>query len=77
MLSLGRRKAMPQFDGTGPSGKGPMTGRGLGYCVIPLSTSEEELNYLKKRGKVLKQELVQIRGRTRQIKESLCVTEKE
>ena len=23
---------MPGFDGTGPSGEGPMTGRGLGYC---------------------------------------------
>ena len=25
---------MPNFDGTGPSGKGPLTGRGLGYCVL-------------------------------------------
>lgn len=25
---------MPSFDGTGPQGKGPMTGRGLGYCVL-------------------------------------------
>ena len=24
---------MPGGDGTGPSGQGPMTGRGLGYCV--------------------------------------------
>jgi hypothetical protein len=23
---------MPGFDGTGPMGAGPMTGRGLGYC---------------------------------------------
>ena len=23
---------MPGFDGTGPSGLGPMTGRGLGFC---------------------------------------------
>jgi len=23
---------MPGFDGTGPFGKGPYTGRGLGYC---------------------------------------------
>ncbi|MBL7177896.1 MAG: DUF5320 domain-containing protein [Desulfobacteraceae bacterium] len=27
---------MPQFDGTGPRGKGPMTGRGIGYCVVPI-----------------------------------------
>ena len=25
---------MPGFDGTGPSGKGPLTGRGLGYCIL-------------------------------------------
>ncbi|SHK09143.1 DUF5320 domain-containing protein [Paramaledivibacter caminithermalis] len=27
---------MPKFDGTGPDGKGSMTGRGRGYCVLPL-----------------------------------------
>jgi hypothetical protein len=30
---------MPGFDGTGPFGQGPMTGRGLGFCV--LTASEE------------------------------------
>ena len=25
---------MPGFDGTGPQGKGPMTGRGMGFCVL-------------------------------------------
>jgi hypothetical protein len=25
---------MPGFDGTGPSGQGPMTGRGRGFCVL-------------------------------------------
>lgn len=24
---------MPGFDGTGPNGRGPATGRGLGYCT--------------------------------------------
>jgi len=24
---------MPQGDGTGPRGQGPMTGRGMGYCA--------------------------------------------
>ncbi len=24
---------MPSFNGTGPDGQGPMTGRGLGNCV--------------------------------------------
>ncbi len=30
---------MPRFDGTGPMGDGPMTGRGEGYCVLELSES--------------------------------------
>lgn len=25
---------MPGFDGTGPQGKGPMTGKGMGFCVL-------------------------------------------
>jgi len=27
---------MPGFDGTGPRGLGPMTGRGEGYCALVL-----------------------------------------
>jgi hypothetical protein len=27
---------MPQYDGTGPRGAGPMTGRGEGYCILEL-----------------------------------------
>jgi hypothetical protein len=27
---------MPGFDGTGPAGRGPFTGRGEGYCAVPL-----------------------------------------
>jgi hypothetical protein len=30
---------MPSFDGTGPRGLGPMTGRGEGYCAIVLPSS--------------------------------------
>ncbi|MBN1384835.1 MAG: DUF5320 domain-containing protein [Elusimicrobia bacterium] len=30
---------MPFGDGTGPRGEGPMTGWGMGYCVVPLSGS--------------------------------------
>ena len=26
---------MPYFDGTGPRGQGPLTGRGMGNCVVP------------------------------------------
>ena len=28
---------MPGFDGTGPRGQGAMTGRGMGYCAMPVS----------------------------------------
>jgi len=31
---------MPRGDGTGPSGKGPRTGRGLGSCP-PVKTSRQ------------------------------------
>ncbi len=30
---------MPRFDGTGPQGQGPMTGRGEGYCAMTLPES--------------------------------------
>jgi hypothetical protein len=25
---------MPGFDGTGPQGRGPMTGKGMGFCIL-------------------------------------------
>jgi hypothetical protein len=28
---------MPSFDGTGPLGQGPMTGRGQGFCILTKS----------------------------------------
>ena len=31
---------MPRFDGTGPRGEGPMTGRGEGYCALELPLEE-------------------------------------
>ena len=36
---------MPGFDGAGPSGQGPMTGRGQGFCV--LKVSEEKPGEMK------------------------------
>jgi hypothetical protein len=32
---------MPGFDGTGPQGQGPMTGRGEGYCAMGIPQSGE------------------------------------
>lgn len=36
---------MPRFDGTGPLGQGPMTGRGMGFCA--LTASEENPDQIK------------------------------
>ena len=36
---------MPGFDGTGPLGRGPVTGRGQGFCV--LTTSKENPNQIR------------------------------
>ncbi len=58
---------MPGKDGTGPRGKGPLTGRGSGYCIIPLNTTEEELAYLKNQEKVLREQLQHIKTRVRKL----------
>ena len=62
-VSQERRKTMPGFDGTGPRGMGPMTGGSRGYCVVPLSTPETELDSLKSQAHVLKTQLEQIEAR--------------
>jgi hypothetical protein len=51
---------MPNKDGMGPTGKGPLTGRGSGHCAIPLNTTDEELSFLKNQKKVLREQLGQI-----------------
>jgi hypothetical protein len=63
---------MPNYDGTGPEGKGPMTDFGRGYCVIPISNSEQEIELLRNQEHVLKAQLKQIRNRIKGVK-----TEKE
>jgi len=59
---------MPNYDGTGPEGKGPMTGFGRGYCVIPISSSEQELDLLRNQVQVLQVQLKQIRNRIKGVK---------
>ncbi len=56
---------MPGLDGTGPRGKGQMTGRGMGYCVIPVSTQNQELDLLKNRAQALREELERIKTKIR------------
>jgi len=36
---------VPRFDGTGPQGQGPMTGRGEGYCAVRLPDEPEQPAY--------------------------------
>ena len=31
---------MPQFNGTGPLGKGPITGKGNGFCILKHDTEK-------------------------------------
>ena len=59
---------MPNYDGTGPDGKGPMTGFGRGYCVVPITSSEQELELLRNQEIVLQAQLNQIRTRIRGVK---------
>jgi hypothetical protein len=41
-LNIKGENIMPGFDGTGPRGKGPMTGGGRGYCVVPLNQPQAQ-----------------------------------
>jgi Family of unknown function (DUF5320) len=73
---------MPRFNGTGPLGQGPMTGRGLGLCSGSMAfgrgygrgfgcrrfyTSEEEGEILKDEEKMLEQELKAVKERLQEL----------
>ena len=58
---------MPKLDGTGPNGKGPISGRGSGYCIIPLNTTEQELEFLKNQERVLRRQLKHIGTRIKSL----------
>lgn len=66
---------MPNKDGTGPDGKGPLTGRGSGKCIIPLNTPEQELIFLRNQEKVLKEQLKQVQNRLKMLKTTVCGSE--
>lgn len=48
---------MPGFDGTGPRGKGPMTGKAQGYCLlnIPDNDAESKTGFAGLQGKPIGQ----------------------
>jgi hypothetical protein len=33
---------MPEYDGTGPRGRGPLTGAGRGFCILKLPRARGE-----------------------------------
>lgn len=41
---------MPRLDGTGPAGKGPFTGKGMGYCAVKIDLKDKEINNDQGRG---------------------------
>jgi len=58
---------MPGFNGTGPRGIGPMTGGGRGYCAVPLSVPETELDFLNNQAQALTEQLQQIEARIKEL----------
>jgi hypothetical protein len=66
---------MPKRDGTGPYGNGPMTGRGDGPCIIPLNTTGQELEFLKKRELALEKQLQYVRDRIGPVSKKVCQKE--
>jgi len=60
---------MPRFDGTGPMGVGPMTGRGFGCCGRRRFISpKNELTALEEEQKILEEELNAIREEIKTLK---------
>ena len=71
---------MPRFDGSGPMGYGPMTGRGFGPCgrgfrrgygrgFYPRApTKAEEKRFLEDEKKALQEDLKQIDAKLRELK---------
>ena len=53
---------MPRFDKTGPRGKGPKTGRGLGYCKLDKEYEKETKDYEKETKNVAQKAIDKILG---------------
>lgn len=63
---------MPRFDGTGPMGMGPRTGRGMGKCFCPCCmgcgfkgiSKEDRKKTLEEYKEFLKEELKEVEKET-------------
>jgi len=65
---------MPNLDGTGPEGKGPLTGCGRGRCIISISTPEEELEFLANQSRVLQAQLKLTKTRIKKLNQNVIVS---
>ena len=54
---------MPGFNGTGPYGRGPMTGGGRGFCAVPVTAPQQELDSLKRQSQALREQLERLEAR--------------
>ena len=41
---------MPKFDGTGPQGQGPLTGRGQGQCTSTPTRPDQPVGFFQRLG---------------------------
>ena len=64
---------MPRFDGSGPQGRGPRSGRGIGCCGRrrQFFSPKNELAFLEEEEKVLEEELAIIREEKMALKDQL------
>ncbi|MBN2345252.1 MAG: DUF5320 domain-containing protein [Candidatus Aminicenantes bacterium] len=70
---------MPGFDGTGPRGKGPMSGKGGGFCLlnIPDSDAEPQRGFTGLAGKPVSLTYGSFQQERAQLRERLLVIEAE
>jgi hypothetical protein len=65
---------MPGLDGTGPKGRGPMTGGGEGFCIVVLGNNEQEIAELKNRAGSIRKQLKNIKNRIKELQKPVSTT---
>lgn len=61
---------MPRFDGTGPNGRGPMTGRGMGRCNNKVVVKDSGFNNEKSKLDIV-EEISKLEKRIEELKKLL------
>lgn len=62
---------MPERDGKGPNGLGPLSGACQGNCIVRIDSPEAELVYLLNRQKALKKELDVTKNRIVKVRQKI------